>query len=282
MTKARFIDRLFAVTGWLVTVVSLFILALFIGVTLKIGIEKLNLDFLMGYPSRFPERAGILPALLGTFWLFILTLIITVPIGVSAAIFLEEFMKPGRWATIIEFTIYNLSGVPSVIYGLLGLQFFVRWFGWGPTLISGAATLALLILPVVIVASREALRAVPNTIREAALALGATRWQTVWHQVLPAAGPGIATGVILALSRAVGETAPILVIGAAGFIAFLPKSPFDDFTALPVQIFNWVSRPQQGFIVTAAAAIIVLLGLVFLLNGIAIFLRWKWQKRQKW
>ncbi|NPA34342.1 MAG: phosphate ABC transporter permease PstA [Chlorobi bacterium] len=282
MKKARIIDRLFGMMGWTVTVVSLFILALFIGVTLKLGLERLNLDFLLGYPSRFPEKAGILPALLGTFWLFVLTLIITVPIGVSAAIFLEEFMKPGKWATIIEFTIYNLSGVPSVIYGLLGLQFFVRWFGWGPTLISGAATLALLILPVVIVAAREALRAVPNTIREAALALGATRWQTVWHQVLPAAGPGIATGVILALSRAVGETAPILVIGAAGFIAFLPKGPFDDFTALPVQIFNWVSRPQHGFIVTAAAAIIVLLGLVFLLNGVAIFLRWKWQQRQKW
>ncbi len=282
MKKARLIDRLFGVMGWAVTIVSLFILALFIGATLKLGLERLNLDFLLGYPSRFPEKAGILPALLGTFWLFVLTLIITVPIGVSAAIFLEEFMKPGRWATIIEFTIYNLSGVPSVIYGLLGLQFFVRWFGWGPTLISGAATLALLILPVVIVAAREALRSVPNTIREAALALGATRWQTVWHQVLPAAGPGIATGVILALSRAVGETAPILVIGAAGFIAFLPEGPFDDFTALPVQIFNWVSRPQHGFIVTAAAAIIVLLGLVFLLNGIAIFLRWRWQQRQKW
>ncbi len=282
MKKARIIDRLFGVMGWAVTIISLFILALFIGVTLKLGIERLNLDFLLGYPSRFPEKAGILPALLGTFWLFVLTLIITVPIGVSAAIFLEEFMKPGRWATIIEFTIYNLSGVPSVIYGLLGLQFFVRWFGWGPTLISGAATLALLILPVVIVAAREALRSVPNTIREAALALGATRWQTVWHQVLPAAGPGIATGVILALSRAVGETAPILVIGAAGFIAFLPEGPFDDFTALPVQIFNWVSRPQHGFIVTAAAAIIVLLALVFLLNGIAIFLRWRWQRRQKW
>ena len=282
MKKARIIDRLFGVMGWAVTIISLFILALFIGVTLKLGIERLNLDFLLGYPSRFPEKAGILPALLGTFWLFVLTLIITVPIGVSAAIFLEEFMKPGRWATVIEFTIYNLSGVPSVIYGLLGLQFFVRWFGWGPTLISGAATLALLILPVVIVAAREALRSVPNTIREAALALGATRWQTVWHQVLPAAGPGIATGVILALSRAVGETAPILVIGAAGFIAFLPEGPFDDFTALPVQIFNWVSRPQHGFIVTAAAAIIVLLALVFLLNGIAIFLRWRWQRRQKW
>ncbi len=282
MKWQRIQDRLFWLLGWIVTTVGLLILVLFIAVTLKLGIERLNIDFLLGYPSRFPEKAGILPALVGTFWLFWLTLLIAVPIGIAAAVFLEEFMPRGLLSQAIEFTVYNLSGVPSVIYGLLGLQFFVRWLGWGPTLISGAATLALLILPIVIVATREALRAVPYSIREAALALGATRWQTTWHQVLPAAAGGIATGVILALSRAVGETAPILVVGAAGFLTFIPRSPTDEFTALPLLIFNWVSRPQHGFIVNAAAAIIVLLGMVFLLNGIAIYLRWRWQQKQKW
>ena len=187
-----------------------------------------------------------------------------------------------RLASLIEINITNLAGVPSIIYGLLALEIFVRILGLGKSLLSGSLTLALLILPIIIVATREALKAVPKTIREASFALGATKWQTTWFQVLPASAGGIVTGVILAISRAIGETAPLIVIGAMLYITTLPSSPMDDFSVLPIQIFNWLSRPQKGFIINATAAIIVLLAITFILNGIAIYLRNRWQKKVKW
>lgn len=185
-------------------------------------------------------------------------------------------------ASLIEINITNLAGVPSIIYGLLALEIFVRILGLGRSVLAGSLTLTLLILPVIIVATREAIKAVPHTIREASYALGATKWQTIWNQVLPASAGGIVTGVILALSRAVGESAPLIVIGAMLYVTRVPTQPLDDFTVLPIQIFNWLSRPQKGFIINAAAAIIVLLIITFILNGIAIYLRNKWQKKVKW
>jgi phosphate transport system permease protein len=212
----------------------------------------------------------------------VLTTIIAVPIGVAAAIYLEEYGQKSRFASFIEVNIANLAGVPSIIYGLLALEIFVRIMGLGRSLLSGAFTLSLLILPIVIVSTREALKSVPKTIREASFALGATKWQTIWNAVLPSAGGGILTGVILAISRAIGETAPLVVIGAMLYITTIPTHPLDDFSVLPIQIYNWLSRPQKGFIENATAAIIVLLAITFLLNGIAIYLRNKWQSKVKW
>lgn len=245
------------------------------------GMARLSWDFLASYPSRFPERAGILAALVGTIYIMILTALFSFPIGVAAAIYLEEYAgnRRGLLYQAIEINIANLAGVPSIIYGLLGMAVFVRWMGLGRSLISGALILSLLILPVIIIASREALRAVPFSIREASYAVGATRWQTIQHQVLPLALPGILTGTILALSRAIGETAPLIMIGALTYVAFLPDNLFSPFTVLPIQIFNWVSRPQPGFHINAAAAICVLLPLLLLMNGLAIWLRNKYQRR---
>lgn len=231
------------------------------------------------FPSRFPERAGLRSALQGTLWLIPMTALLSFPIGIGAAIYLEEY-APKNWLTqFIEVNIANLAGVPSIIYGLLGLGLFVRGFGLGRTLIAGALTMALLVMPVVIVASREAIRAVPNSIRHAAYGLGATRWQVIWSHVLPMAFGGILTGTILAISRAIGETAPLITIGALTFIAFDPRGPFDIFTVLPIQIFNWVSLPQQGFHDLAAAGIVVLLVILLSMNALAIYLRNRFQKR---
>jgi phosphate transport system permease protein len=220
---------------------------------------------------------------MGTLWLMVLTAIIALPIGIAAGIYLEEYGKKSRFASIIEINIANLAGVPSIIYGLLGIEIFVRAWGLGESILAGSLTLALLILPIVIVSTREALKGVPYTIREASYALGATKWQTIWDQVLPAAGGGIFTGVILSLSRAIGETAPLIVVGAATFVTAAPSGPMDDvYTALPIQIFNWVGRPEKEFVPTAAAAIIVLLVITFAMNGIAVYLRHRWQKKIKW
>jgi phosphate transport system permease protein len=245
------------------------------------GFSWLDWQFITSNPSRFPERAGILAPLVGTVYLILLIALFSVPIGISAALYLEEFAGKGRLAKIIEVNIANLSGVPSIVYGILGLAIFVRYFALERSLISGALTMSLLVLPTIIIASREAIKTVPMSIRYAALSLGATRWQTTWAHVLPASFPGIMTGVILALSRAIGETAPLIMIGALTFVAFLPQSPMDSFTALPIQIYNWVSRPQQEFHELAAAGIIVLLVVLLLMNATAIWIRSKTEKRLK-
>ena len=243
------------------------------------GGAQVDGHFLTSYPSRFPEDAGLRSALLGTLWLLVLTAIIAFPLGVGAAIYLEEY-APDTWLTrFIQLNIANLAGVPSVVYGLLGLGLFVRWFALGRSLMAGAMTMALLILPLIIVASREAIRAVPDSQREASYALGATRWQTVFRTVLPAAGGGILTGTILALARAIGETAPLITIGALTYIAFDPTGPMDLFTVLPIQIFNWVSLPQEGFSDLAAGGIVILLIVLLLANSIALFVRFRLQRR---
>jgi phosphate transport system permease protein len=244
------------------------------------GLSRLSWDFLTSFPSSLPDHAGIQSPIVGTVFLMILTALFAVPIGVGTAIYLEEYADAERWYNrAIEINIQNLAAVPSIVYGILGLAFLVRGLELGRVLLAGALTLTLLVLPIVIIASREAIRAVPASIREGALALGATRWQMVQRQVLPAALPGIATGSILALSRAIGETAPLILIGALTFVPFNPTGLDSAFTALPIQIFNWVSRPQDEFHLLAAAAIIVLLLLLLTMNAFAIWLRNRYQRR---
>jgi phosphate transport system permease protein len=243
------------------------------------GYARLGVSFLTQYASWRPERAGIKAALVGSFYLMLLTAALAVPIGVGAAIYLEEFARKSRWARLIEINITNLAGVPSVIYGLLGLQVFVRTLAMERSLLAGACTMALLALPVIITAAREGLRAVPQSLREGSLALGATRWQTVRYAVLPVAMPSVLTGVILSLSRVVGETAPLLVIGAFVYIGSLPDSLFSSFTVLPVQIYDWIARPQPAFHQNAAAGIIVLLILLLSMNALAIYMRYRLSTR---
>ncbi|HYX90508.1 MAG TPA: phosphate ABC transporter permease PstA [Myxococcaceae bacterium] len=273
-------ERRFSVLCGIALLIPLLLLGLLFFSVLIQAWPKLELGFLTSYPSRFAERAGILPALVGTAYLMVLTAVMAVPVGVGAAIYLEEYARPSRLTSLIEINIANLAGVPSIIYGLLGLEVFVRVVGLGRSLLAGAGTLALLLLPMVIIVSREALRTVPRSHREGALALGATRWQAIHSVVLPACAPGILTGLILSLARAIGETAPLITIGALTYVAFLPESVKSAFTALPIQIFNWVSRPQAGFHVNAAAGIVVLLALMLLLNGTAIFLRIRLQREE--
>ena len=244
------------------------------------GIQWLDLQFLSDFPSRFPAKAGIHSALIGTLWLISLTALFSVPIGIGAGLYLEEFTKKNRIRQFVDLNISNLAGVPSIVYGMLGLVIFVRWFELNQSVLAGSLTMSLLILPVIIISTREALRAVPNTIRQAAFALGATRWQTIYAHVLPAAFPGILTGIILALSRAIGETAPLIMIGALTYVAFVPDGPMDDFTALPIQIFNWASRPQQQFHELAAAGILVLLFVLLLMNSIAVIIRHRLEKKR--
>lgn len=245
------------------------------------GFRWLDWQFISSFPSRFPDRAGIKSALVGTIWLITLVAFISIPIAVSTALYLEEFAGKGKLSKIIEVNIANLAGVPSIVYGILGLAIFVRYMALERSLISGALTMSLLILPVIIIASREAIKTVPMGIRNAAYSLGATKWQTTWSHVLPASFPGIMTGVILALSRAIGETAPLIMIGALTFVAFLPEGPMDSFTALPIQIYNWVSRPQQEFHELAAAGIIILLAVLLIMNATAIYIRNKTERRLK-
>lgn len=281
-TKNRIKDKAYYGFGVFSTLIGLVVLAIFIAVIMYMGITRIDFAFLSGLPSRLASKAGILPAWTGSLWIFGLTAIVAIPLGVAAGIYLEEYGKKNRLNNILEINIANLAGVPSIIYGLLGLGIFVHTLNMGASLMAGAFTLALLILPIIIVATREALKAVPLSIRTGSYALGATKWQTIWAQVLPSARGGIATGVILALARAIGETAPLIVVGALAYVPFVAKTPMDEFTVLPMQIFNWVSRPQHEFIVNAAAAIIILLFITFLLNGLAAWLRWKWQKNVKW
>lgn len=278
----RLKDTVFKYVGVFSTFFGLVMLAIFIGNILVDGIGRIDWVFLTNLPSRRASKAGILTAWTGTAWILALTAMISIPIGVAAGIYLQEYGRKNRLARIVELNIANLAGVPSIIYGLLGLEIFVRIMALGGSLLAGAFTLALLILPIIIVATREALKAVPGSLREASFGMGATKWQTIWYQVLPAASGGILTGIILALSRAVGETAPLIVIGALAYVPFVPDSPMDEFTVLPIQIFNWVSRPQPEFLVNGAAAIIILLIITFVMNGIAVYLRNRWQKKISW
>ena len=279
LARRRRADRLFRMVAACALLLALGTLAALLIDVFADGIGRLDWRFLTSFPSRKPEEAGILSALAGSVYLLFLTAAFAFPIGVGAAIYLEEYARWGWFSRMVEINIANLAGVPSILYGLLGLELFVRAIGLGRSLLAGALTMALLVLPIVIIASREAVRAVPNSIREASCALGATRWQTIRHQVLPVALPGILTGSILAFSRAIGEASPMITIGALTYIAFLPDGPLAPFTVLPIQIFNWVSRPQKGFLTCAAAAILVLLGVLLAMNAAAVFLRQRYQKR---
>lgn len=260
------------------------VIAVAVLVTLLVDVVRdgwgwLSWSFLTEFPSRIPERSGIFSALVGTVYVMGLVIVFAFPVGVGAAIFLEEYVPRTRLSRFFEVNIANLSGVPSIIYGLLGLGLFVRYLALGRSLLAGALTLSLLILPIIIVSSREALRAVPDSQRQAAYALGATRWQVVRHSVLPMAFGGVLTGNILAFSRAIGETAPLITIGALTFVAYTPNGLLDTFTVLPIQIFNWVSRPQAEFHGLAAAGIIVLLVVLLSMNAIAVYLRNRMQRR---
>lgn len=279
--KNRLLDNAFKYWGIACTFLGLILLLVFIGSIFIDGIQRIDWDFITNLPSRKAERAGIYTALMGSVWILILTTIISLPIGIAAAIYLEEYAKESKMASLLEVNISNLAGVPSIIYGLLGLEVFVRIMEMGASVLAGSFTLALLILPIVIVSTREALKAVPKSVRDASFALGASKWQTISRQLLPASFGGILTGIILALSRAIGETAPLIVIGALAYVPFAPESPMDEFSVLPIQIFNWISRPQHGFEVNAAAAIIILLMITFVMNGIAVYFRNRWQKRLK-
>jgi phosphate transport system permease protein len=275
----RSLDLVFQGIALLVMLVALAALAALIVDVVRDGMERLSWEFITGYPSRRASRAGILPALTGSVFVILLTALLALPVGVAAAIYLEEYGRRNAVARLIELNITNLAAVPSIIYGLLGLGVFVRFMGMGRSVIAGAATLALLALPVVILSTREALRAVPGSIREGSYALGATKWETIRHQVLPIAAPGILTGLILSLSRAIGETAPLITMGALTYVSFLPGSIWSSFTVLPIQIFNWTSRPQQDFHANAAAGILVLMALLLTMNGLAIWLRDRYQKK---
>ena len=245
------------------------------------GTEMLSWTFVSSYPSRFPEKAGILSALVGSIWLMGLTGIFAVPLGIGTAVYLEEYAPKNKFTQFLEINISNLAGVPSIVYGLLGLAVFVGAMNMGRTLIAGALTMALLVMPIVILASREAIKQVPNSHREAAYALGATRWEVVRSVVLPSAIPGIMTGAILSMSRAVGEAAPVLAVSALVYLTFVPTDPFDRFTVMPIQIYNWVSRPQDGFRELAASGIILLLVLLLSMNSIAIYIRSKYQNKSE-
>lgn len=264
------------------TLTSLVLLAILLWRVAQQGAEWLSFDFLNRFPSRLPSRAGIKSALIGSGVIIILTAVLSITLGVGAAIYLEELSNKGRLSRFIELNIANLAGVPSLVYGILGLAVFVRFLHFERSLLAAACTLAIMILPVIVISAREALRTVPVSIRMAALALGATPWQAVWSHVLPAATPNILTGVILALSRALGEAAPLIIVGGVTYIAFVPSSLFDAFTTLPIQIFNWAGRPQEEFQGIAAAGIIVLLTVVLATNSIAIILRNRLENKMRW
>ncbi len=293
--RRKSLDALFAIIGLLALLVGLITLLALLADLAKEGAGRLSWQFFTSYPSRFASQAGILSAWVGTTLVMLVTAATAVPLGVAAGVYLEEY-APRNWLTaLIEINIANLAGVPSIVYGLMALGLFVYQFRLGQSIVTAGLTLALLILPIVIVATRESIRAVPGSIREAAYALGATKWQTVKDHVLPYSTGGILTGVIIALSRAIGETAPLITIGALTFIAFLPSAPvksefpfvsfewlMSPFTVMPIQMFNWVSRPQREFHLNAAAAGLVLMAMTLAMNGLAIYIRYRFRKRIKW
>jgi phosphate transport system permease protein len=285
---AKAASRAFTVCCAGCTLICLATLAVLLWNILAFGWSRLSWDFLIRFPSRFPEKSGIASALVGSIYLIGLTALFSVPLGVGAAVYLEEYAPRNRWKSMIQTNIANLAGVPSIVYGILGLGLFVRALGFEKlalhrSVMAGALTLTLVVLPIVILTAQEALRAVPGTIRQASYALGATRWQTVRYQLLPAALPGILTGVILSLSRALGEAAPLVAIGAATYVNFLPTNVMsDDFTALPLQIYSWTGREQIEFHRAAAAAIIVLLAVLIGMNALAVYLRYRFGQRIRW
>lgn len=279
MKPRLFRNTFFKYLFLLATGLCLIVLAVLFGRIFIQGLPYLDWQFMNSLPSRKPEEAGIYTALNGTIWLMVVVVPVTMILGIGAAIYLEEYAKKNRFTTFIQVNISNLAGVPSVVYGLLGLTLFVRTFAFGKSVLAAGLTMSLLVLPVIIVSAQEAIRAVPSSFREASYAMGATKWTTILRVVLPASLPGILTGSILALSRAIGETAPLVVLGIPLFLAFLPNSVFDEFTALPMQIYNWTSRPQDEFHALAAAGIIVLLALLIVMNSVAIMIRNKFSKR---
>lgn len=288
LSKRYNFDKIFSTSAWIATLFGLVVLAFLLVDILIDGLGRIDWAFLTSFSSRRAAAAGILAPLVGSIWLLVVTALVAFPLGVGAGIYLEEYAKDNWLTRLIEINIANLAAVPSIIYGLLGLQIFVRWLQPitnGRSVLAGGLTLSLLILPIVIITTREALRAVPDSLRQAGFALGATRWQVIREHIFPIALPGILTGTILALSRAIGETAPLIVIGAVSYIAFLPElSPRglqSSFTALPIQIFDWVSRPQTDFHTNAAAGIIILMVVLLLMNASAIYLRNKFQQSRR-
>jgi phosphate transport system permease protein len=288
-------DKLFAVLGLLATFIGMLTLAALLADLAINGWARLQPHFFTSFPSRFAGQAGILSSWVGTILVMIVTAVAAIPIGIGAGVYLEEYAPKNWFTAMVEINIANLAGVPSIVYGLMALGLFVYQFHFGQSILSAGLTLALLILPIVIVATRESLRAVPGSMREAAYALGATKWQTTSDHVLPYSMGGILTGVIIGLSRAIGETAPLITIGALTFIAFLPDPPikaefpfvtldwiWSPFTVLPIQMFNWVSRPQAEFHLNAAATGLVLMVLTLAMNGIAIYFRYRFRKHIKW
>ncbi len=288
-------EVIFIVLGIMATSVGLIALTMLVVDLAISGLTRINLDFFTNFPSRRASQAGILSAWVGSLLVILVTASIGIPLGVAAGIYLEEYAPKNIWTNIVEINVSNLAGVPSIVYGLLALGLFVYGFGTGRSIFTAGLTLALLILPIIIVSTREAIRAVPWSLREAAYGVGATKWQVTRDHVLPAAVPGILTGVIIGISRAIGETAPLVTIGALSFIAFLPPAPvtgtfpfisfawmFEGFTVLPIQLFNWVSRPGQDFHANAAAAGLVLLAVTLMLNAVAIYFRYQLRKKLKW
>ena len=295
INRRKLLNNAFALLGLVVIMVAIIVL---LGLTIQMaieGAERISPDFFTSFPSRKPEKAGIYSAWIGTSLVMLVTAMAAVPLGVAAGIYLEEYSKKDWLADLIEINVTNLAGVPSIVYGLLALGLFIYKFHLGQSILTAGLTLALLILPVVIVTTREAIRAIPNSLREAAYALGASKWQAIWDHILPYSFGSILTGIIIGLSRAVGETAPIITVGALAFIAFLPESPItgefpfisfawinSPFTVLPIQMFNWVSRPQAAFAINAAAAGTVLVVMTLGMNAIAIWLRYQLRKNIKW
>ena len=279
LKKNKLIDSAFKTLGILFTLLGIIVLAILLYNIIKVGYTRVNWDFLTSLPSRRASKAGIYTAIIGTLDLMLLTIIFAIPIGVGAGIYLEEYAKKSRFSRLLEINIANLAGVPSIIYGLLGLGIFVRFFGFGGSILSGALTMSLLILPIIIVATRESIKAVSPSLKEASFALGASKWQTIQKVIIPSSFGGILTGIILSLSRAIGETAPLIVVGAMAYVPFVPHSLFDTFSVLPMQIFTWTTRPQEGFAIAAAGAIIILLAITFIMNGIAVYFRNKWQNK---
>jgi len=264
---------------FLSTMFGLFILAVLLYRIGSQGFSFITPDFFTNFASRIPERAGIKAALYGTMWLMAVVIPVSLVLGVGTAIYLEEYAKKNFLTRFIQLNISNLAGVPSIVFGLLGLTVFVRLFGFERSILAGGLTMSLVILPVIVVSSQEAIRSVPNQLREASFALGSTKWKTIYRIVFPTALPGILTGSILAFSRAIGETAPLLVIGALSYVAFVPTDIFSGFTVMPIQIYNWTSRPQEAFQFVAAAGIIVLLVMLIVMNGVAVWIRNKFQNR---
>ncbi len=293
LTIRKWIDFLFQIVGLLILFLALVtLLSLILDLSTK-GLHRIDWAFMTHFPSRFPERAGILSAWVGSLLVILLTSFFVIPLGIAAGIYLEEYAPKNFFSTFIELNIVNLAGIPSITFGLMALGFFVYTLNFGQSILTAGLTLSLLVLPIIIVTTREAIRTIPQTIREAAFGLGASRWQVIQHHVLPYSSGGILTGVIIALSRAIGETAPLITIGALTFIAFLPPNPlgtdqnfydwiFSPFTVLPIQMFNWVSRPQSEFHVNAAATGLILLLLTLVLNAVAIFIRFRFRRRIKW